>query len=100
MAETIHVIPANKGWRVVKKDGKTGAFFLRQRDAVADALAIAKHSPAVQVVVLGRNGQIRSKASHGLPRVQKHPQKSRLGTLNIQRAVSKVVLDRLAPHCN
>jgi hypothetical protein len=97
MAQTVHVIPAGKGWRVVKRDGKTGAFFPKQRDAVADAITTAKHSHAAQVVVHGRNGQIRSKASHGLPRVQKPPQKSGLGTRNIQRAVSKVVLDHLIP---
>ena len=96
MAVTVHVIPDEKGWRVQRRDDGPGTVFPTQKTAVARAIAIAKRAAKSQVVVHMRDGRIRTELLRGLPAVQHHPLRSSLGSRNIQRAVSKVVLERLS----
>jgi hypothetical protein len=97
MAKTIHVVPSGKGWAVKGAgDGATGAFFSTQKGAVASARFIVRKSASGQVVIHRKNGRMAASEVHGLPKIQKSPVKSSLGRENIERAVSKLVLDRLA----
>ena len=96
MTETIHVFPSGGGWAVKGAGtGKNGAFFSTQKDAIAHARGIVRKRTSGQIVVHRTNGRI-AVSAHGLPRIQKPSVKSSLGTENIERAVSKLVLDRLA----
>jgi hypothetical protein len=97
MAKTVHVVPSEKGW-AVKRVGssKTGAFFSTQKDAVAGARFIVKESTSGQIVIHGKTGRIIAFEVHGLPKIQKPPVKSSLGSRNIERAVSNLVRERLA----
>ena len=97
MNKTVHVIPSGKG-RTVRRPGggNTGAFFATQKDAVAEARLIVRSSGSGQLVIHGRNGLLGASEVHGLPKIQKSTVKSSLGSKNIQRAVSKIVQERLA----
>ena len=96
MAKTVHVFPSGKGWAVKRQgSGNTGAFFLTQKDAVASARFIVKKSASGQVAIHGRGGRIAAAYVHGLPKIQKSPVKSSLGSKNIAKAVSELALERL-----
>jgi hypothetical protein len=98
MTETVHVVPSGRGWAVKgKRAGRTGAFFATQKDAVAGALFIVKKSASGQIVIHGRTGRIHASEVHGLPKIQKPPVKSSLGSREIEKAVSEMVRQRLAP---
>src|ERR1017187_388031 len=97
MAKTVHVVPSGRGWAVKgERTSKTGAFFPTQKDAVASARFIVKKSASGQIVIHGKDGRIAASYVHGLPKIQKSPVKSSLGSKNIQRAVSQLALQRLA----
>jgi len=96
MTETIHVFPLGEGWAVKGAGtGKNGAFFSTQKEAVAHARGIVRRRMSGQIVIHRTNGRI-AVSVHGLPRIQKPPVKSSLGTANIERAVSRLVLERFA----
>jgi hypothetical protein len=97
MTDTIHVFPSERGW-VVKGAGsvKAGAFFSTQKEALFHARTIVRKRASGQIVVHGKNGRIAVSEVRGLPKIQESPVKSSLGTKNIERAVSKLVLERLA----
>ena len=97
MAKTVHVVPSDKGW-AVKREGstKTGACFSTQKDALAGARFIVKKSASGQIVIHGKTGRIVASEVHGLPKIQKPPVKSSLGSKNIEKAVSNLVRERLA----
>jgi hypothetical protein len=110
-AKTTHIIPREHGWAVkregsdvlVAKNGNQSAVkkpraervYTSQKQAIDAARRIAERSSASQIVVHGRDGSIRWREVHGLPAVQKPPQKSDLGTKAIERAVFAVIRDRL-----
>jgi hypothetical protein len=108
-AKTTHIIPRDHGWAVKKeavfvaKNGNQSAMkkpraervYPSQKQAIDAACRIAERSSASQIVVHGRDGSIRWREVHGLPAVQKSPQKSDLGTKAIERAVSAVIRERL-----
>lgn len=97
MNKTVYVVPSGRGWTVRRQgSSKAGAVFATQKDALAEARAIVKRSASGQVVIHGRGGRLIAAGVHGLPKIQKSPVKSSLGSKNIQRAVSRIVLDRLA----
>ena len=97
MAKTVHVFPSGEGWAVKGPgSGKTGGFFLTQKDAVVSARFIVKKSASGQVVIHGTGGRIAASYVKGLPKIQKSPVKSSLGSKNIEKAVSKLALERLA----
>jgi hypothetical protein len=97
MAKTVYVVPSGKGWAVkADENGEAGAFFSTQKDAVASARSVVKKRASGQVVILGKNGRIAVSAVHGLPKIQKSPVKSSIGSRNIERAVFELVRERLA----
>ncbi len=102
-AKTVHIFPRKAGW-VVRSDrwatmkGQTGRLlgvYSTQKAAVDAARQIVRRAPAGQIVVHSRNGSMRSRDVHGLPVLQTSPQKSKLGTKAIERAVSLVLRERL-----
>jgi len=97
MNKTIHVVPSGKGWTVRRQgNSKTGPLYATQRDALAEARSLLRKSDSGQVVIHGRGGRLIAAGVHGLPKIQKPPVKSSLGSKNIQRAISQIVLDRIA----
>ena len=97
MGKTIHVVPSGKGWAVkCAGNGATGAVFATQKGAVASARSIVRKRESGQVVIHGKTGRIAVSEVRGMPKIQKSPVKSSLGRWNIERAVSKLVLERLA----
>jgi hypothetical protein len=95
MATVTHVIPTKEGW-IVKKSGRkpSGVFFTRS-EAKKQAVRVSRAAKAGQVVVHSRTGGFYVTARHGLPKMQKSPYKSTLGTTAIRQAVGKVVAARL-----
>ena len=121
-AKTAHILPKGDGW-VVKRErgqvvakkgpkttGKAGAqrvikIFPTQAAAIEWAKERVGHreldgqrkrqSAAGQIVVHSRNGSVRWREIHGLPKVQTPPQKSELGTNAIKKAVSTAIRERL-----
>lgn len=97
-AKTTHVIPRNGGW-AVKKEGSAKSrisMFSTQKDAIEAAREIVQRAPAGQIVIHGLDGSIRTREVHGLPAVQTPPQKSKLGSKAIEKAVSTVIRERLS----
>jgi len=47
------------------------------------------------MVVHGQNGMIREHVTHGLPRVQNPPGKGKAAQKRIEKAVGRVVLERI-----
>lgn len=93
--KTLHVYRAKDGQWSVQKAGTKSKTFLTQAAAVKMARRIAKGQSEAQVVMHESNGQITTKAVHGLPPVQSPPKKSALGTKRIAKAISNVVRQRL-----
>jgi hypothetical protein len=97
MTETIHVFPSGGSWAVKGAGiGKKGAFFSTQKEALVHARSIVRKRASGQIVVHRTNGRIAVSDVRGLPRIRKPSVKSSLGTENIERAVSKLVLERFA----
>lgn len=93
MSKTLHVIPKNGQWTVAREGGQLTRVFSTQREAIEDARVIAKGESSGQLVVHGRNGQIREHYTYGMPPIQKPPGKK---SAKIEKAVSKITLDRLS----
>ena len=93
-SKTVHVIPGSGGW-AVKGGGNSGSVHSTKRDAIEHARHLAKSAASGQMVIHNSDARIAEHVTYGLPRVQKPPRKSRLGTKRIEQAVSKIVLDRL-----
>jgi hypothetical protein len=70
--------------------------FTTRKEATAEAKRLIKGKPG-QVVVLTKSGKIVSADSHGLPKVQRVPVRSKIGSKAIEKAVSAVVKARLTP---
>ena len=94
MAKTVHVYPSDKGWAVKREGAKAGTLFHTQKRAIESARVIVRDSAQSQMVVHGRDGRIRDHVTHGLPRVQDPPGKSR-GARKIEKAVGRVALERV-----
>jgi hypothetical protein len=94
MTKTVHVFPLHNRWAVKREGGGAAEIHDTQKDAIESARRMAQRTRPAQVAIHGRNGAIRS-LTYGLPPVQEPPGKSSLGTKNIQKAVSKFVLDRV-----
>jgi hypothetical protein len=93
---TVHVVPTEKGWSVRSESGAhTDAVFSNQKEALHSAREVVRNLPSGQVAVHGKNGRITTYQVHGLPRIQRPPVKSSLGSRNIEKAVSDLVLERL-----
>lgn len=97
-AKTTHVVPKNGEWAVKREGSAKGAVgvYSTQKKAIDAARASARRASAGQVVIHSIDGSIRTEETHGLPVVQTPPRKSKLGTKAIEKAVSSVILERLA----
>lgn len=93
--KTTHIIPKNRGWVVKSAEGIPSTIYATQGEAISEARRLAHRQSAGQVVLIGRNGSIRSIDTFGLPKVQSPSHKSSLGRKAIEKAVSVVVLNRL-----
>jgi hypothetical protein len=92
-AKTFHVYRSGDAW-TVKKEGKSAKIFSTQQKAVSAAKKSIKKEGSGQLVVHGRNGQIRHYETYRMIRIQEHPKKSPIAA-KIRQAVSKVVLERV-----
>lgn len=79
-------------WAVKREGHKEGRLFSTQREAIKSARKIAKGESSGQLVVHGRNGQIRERDTYGMPPIQDPPGKK---SAKIERAVEKITRDRL-----
>jgi hypothetical protein len=96
-ARTTHIFPIDGGW-AVRKEGsakRQSGIYSTQKEAIQVARRISQRASAGQIVIHGRDGSMRSQDVHGLPKVQRLPFKSDLGTKAIEKAVSAVILERL-----
>ncbi len=64
MTKDIHVLPAGDGWAVVAVGGGERAMFATQEEAIAAGTEIARRDK-VEILVHGRDGQIRARNSFG-----------------------------------
>lgn len=65
MGKNQHVVPSNGRWGVKGKgNSRMTAIFNKQSEAIAAARQISKNQGS-ELLVHGRNGQIRSRDSHG-----------------------------------
>ncbi|BDC52707.1 hypothetical protein F183_A50220 [Bryobacterales bacterium F-183] len=92
MAKTVHVIPRNGQWAVKREGVSSACVFSTQREAIASAKVIAKGETSGQLVVHGRNGQVREHDTYGMPPIQDPPGKK---SAKIEKAVAKITRDRL-----
>ena len=88
MTKTYHIYPSDGGW-LVQKEGMRAETFQTQREAVEAARLIVKGTSAGQLVIRGKDGQIRDYESYGMTRIQDPPRKSKLAK-RIGRAVGKI----------
>jgi hypothetical protein len=96
MAEkTFHVYRIESGDWTVRKAGARSAVFPNQQQALKAARLQAKNRSQSQIVIHSADGKLVIKQVHGLPVVQKPPQKSSLGTARISKAISDAVRKRL-----
>jgi hypothetical protein len=95
MSRTIYVYPSKDGW-TVKKEGRAGAFFPTKTAAIARALAIAKRLKHVQISVLQADGRFVPVLRRGLREVAPAHGTPSVAPELIERAVSQVILKRLA----
>ncbi len=91
--KTFHVYQSDGAW-TVKKTGKPGRTFSTQREAVAAARKSVKNAGSGQILVHGRNGNLRLYESYRMPPIQEPRKKSPIAA-QISRAVNKVILERV-----
>lgn len=94
-AKTVHVYPSNGAWAVKREGGGRGETFGTKREAVEVAVRKSKKAGSAQLVIHGKDGQILDHRRFRLPKVQDPPKKGSIGSKEIAKAVSKVVLERL-----
>ena len=92
MQKTLHVIPKDGRWAVKREGGGATRVFSTQREAIESARVMARGDSSWQLVVHGRNGQIREHNTYGMPPIQDPPGKK---SVKIEKAVVKITLDRL-----
>ncbi|MCC6589974.1 MAG: DUF2188 domain-containing protein [Bryobacterales bacterium] len=93
-SKTVHVIPHDGGW-VVKREGVVGTVHPTKREAVERARTVLKRSASGQIVIHKPDGRVAEYFTYGMPRVQVSPKRGSLGTSNIEKAVNKLLLERL-----
>jgi hypothetical protein len=79
---------------VKKEGGADRKVFATRRQAIEKAREIARDSAPSQMVVYGKDGRIRDHVTHGVPRVQDPPSKSRRA-IRLEKAVGRHALERL-----
>jgi hypothetical protein len=93
MLKTVHVIPKAGQWAVKRVGGTATCMYSTQREAIESARTLVKRAHSGQVVVHGRNGQIREHDTYGMPPIQDPPGKK---SARIEKAVGKITRNRLA----
>ena len=86
--------PSGGGW-AVRREGAATTNHSTKGDAVRQATSLARNASG-QVAIHTRDGRISAHRTYGLPKVQDPPRESRLGRERIQKAVSRVVMERLS----
>lgn len=94
MPKTVHVIPKDGQWAVKREAGAPVRLFSTQRDAIKTAKVMVRQKNAGQVVVHGRDGQIKEHDTYGMPPIQEPPGK-KSAKKRIERAVAKMTRERL-----
>jgi hypothetical protein len=92
MLKTVHVVPKDGHWAVKREGVKGSRTFSTQREAIERARDMAKRESSGQLVVYGRNGQIRERDTYGMPPIQDPPGKK---SAKIEKAVGKITRERL-----
>lgn len=92
-SRTIHVFSSDGAWEV-KAEGVMGHVYPTQREAIAAALQSIRDKSVGQLVIHGKNGQIRERDTYGMTSIQDPPKRSRAAK-RIGRAVGKVALQRV-----
>lgn len=92
--KTLHVYPAKDGGWNLRSVG-ISSHFAQKKQAISEAVKLAKTRPAAQVVVHERSGGFHVHFTHGLPSILRSSKKSSLGTENIRKAVSSTIRERL-----
>jgi hypothetical protein len=98
MASTVHVVPKGAQWLVKSEGGRSARTFSTQKEAITSAKVLVKEQSTGQLVVYGRNGQIREHATYGMPPIQMPPGKR---SAKIKKAVEKITREHLGmsdPH--
>src|ERR1035437_1062187 len=90
---TAHVFSSDGAWQV-KSEGAKGHIYPSQREAIAAAVQYIHDKPVGQLVIHGKNGQIRERDTLGMTPIQDPPKRSR-AEKRIGRAVGKVALQRV-----
>jgi hypothetical protein len=78
---------------VKREAAATCVTFDTKADAIRSAREMVRHNSPSQLVIYDRSGRIRDTYTHGLPAVKAPPKG--IHRSRIERAVSKVVRDRL-----
>lgn len=89
---TVYVVPRGDGWAVQRQGGGSIRTHATQRDAIKEARSEVKIQSSGQIVVYGRDGQIRERNTYKMPPIQNPPGKR---SAKIEKAVDKVTRDRL-----
>lgn len=92
MAKTVHVIRKDGQWAVLREGKSPNGVYSTQREAIEHARDAVKAEGSGQLVVHGRNGQIREHDTYGMPPIQDAPGKR---SAKIEKAVGKITRDRL-----
>jgi hypothetical protein len=93
VSKTVHVYASGGAW-TVRSEGVKGRNYPTQREAIAVGMAVIRSKAGGQLVVHGRNGQIRQQHAYKMTPIQDPPKKSRWAK-KIRAAVGKVALRRL-----
>ena len=91
-SKTVHVVPRDGQWAVKREGDKVSHVFSTQREAIESAREMAKRESFGQLVVHGRDGQIRERDTYGMPPIQDPPGRK---SVKIEKAVGKITRDRL-----
>lgn len=93
-ARTVHVFRSGREW-IVRREGGAAQSFATQAEAVAAATRSLRNE-AGQVVVHGREGQVRQQNTYGITRIQDPPKKTSMAR-KIRSVVGRLALKRVQP---
>ena len=93
MSKTVHVFASGGEW-ALKGEGGQPKTFRTQREAISAGLTLLRTKTAGQLVIHGRNGQIRQHETYKMTPIQDPPKKSR-SAKRISSAVGRLALQRV-----
>ncbi|MCC6591248.1 MAG: DUF2188 domain-containing protein [Bryobacterales bacterium] len=92
-SKTVHVFASGGEW-AMKGEGGRPKSYRTQREAISAGLTLLRTKPAGQLVIHGRNGQIRQHQTYKMTPIQEPPKKSR-SSRRISSAVGRLALERI-----